>query len=139
MSASLTEIQITWYNAVRKCIEQTHAASDVPTDVKSDMTANGYTASATEANCIAYQDTYAPGKRMVYRLLTEAEWIECYKTGKLNSHPQFEWVGDAYDFSRRVLRIYDNPTNRSNDSPGDDYFNYYSIYNSYGFRLARIV
>ncbi|GBR77298.1 hypothetical protein NO2_1699, partial [Candidatus Termititenax persephonae] len=140
VAPSLAATKITWYDAVRKCIELTHAATDVLASVKTDMTAKGYTATASDSNCIAYQDTYAPGRKKVYRLLTEAEWIDCYNTGRLNSHSQYEWVGDAYGSSNRVLRRYDSPSSQANDSPSKDYYyggdgNYYG----YGFRLARIV
>ncbi|GBR77332.1 hypothetical protein NO2_1733, partial [Candidatus Termititenax persephonae] len=117
VSASLTSTQITWYAAVRECIKQTHAAGDVPTTVKADMNARGYTANASDSSCIAYQDTYAQGKKKVYRLLTEAEWIECYNMRRLNSHSQYEWVGDVYDYSNRVLCRYDNLSNRSYGNP----------------------
>ncbi|GBR75611.1 phage tail fiber protein [Candidatus Termititenax persephonae] len=88
VSASQTSVRTTWYDAVRKCIEETHAATDVPYSVKADMTANGYTASATEANCISYQDMYVPGRHKIYRLLTAAEWMECRTTNKLSTPPQ---------------------------------------------------
>ncbi|GBR77148.1 hypothetical protein NO2_1579, partial [Candidatus Termititenax persephonae] len=137
VSAALTETRISWYNAIRKCIEKTHAAGDVKATVKADMNAQGYTASASEANCIAYW-SYALDRKKVYRLLTEAEWIDCYNTGRLNSHSQYEWVGDAYDSSSRVLRRYDSPSNRYYASPGADSLNLFGNID-YGFRLARII
>ncbi|GBR77016.1 hypothetical protein NO2_1476, partial [Candidatus Termititenax persephonae] len=144
VAPSLAATKITWYDAVRKCIELTHAAIEVSATVKADMTAKGYTASASDSNCIAYQDTYAPGRKKVYRLLTDAEWMECYNTGKLNSHSQREWVGDAYDSSNRVMRHYDYlnsanqyyayapPANSSTSNGG-------GVTGNIGFRLARIV
>ncbi|GBR77134.1 phage tail fiber protein [Candidatus Termititenax persephonae] len=142
VSTSLTSTRTTWYDAVRKCIEETHAAADVPYSVKADMTANGYTASATEANCISYQDMYAPGRHKIYRLLTAAEWME-FRTKNTLSYGStfFEWVGDAHDSDNRVIMywrydihpyLYEDPTIHYM------YGAYVNPGNAIGFRLSRI-
>ncbi|GBR76874.1 glycine rich protein [Candidatus Termititenax persephonae] len=141
VSASLTSTQITWYDAVRKCIEQTHAASDVPDSVKADMNARGYTANASNEDCVAYQDTYALGRKKVYRLLTSAEWVKCRYADMLNTYAKYyyEWVSDVHSSTgTRRIRSYDNPndfwatTNPTYDK-NSAYFSY-----GIGFRLARL-
>ncbi|MDR1997362.1 MAG: hypothetical protein LBQ83_03475 [Candidatus Margulisbacteria bacterium] len=146
ISSSLTSTKITWYEAVRTCVRQTHSASDVPAAVKAEMNDFGYTTSIDDEHCLLYQLIYAMDRKKVYRLPEIDEWQHSYFDGKLEYHSQREWVWFNYG-DHRTYEYYliscDYPNMLNYGTPNRDSsmnVNFPNMpYHNFGFRLARMV